>query len=179
MLQIQKLLKSSRARVILALVIIGIAVVVSFFLPKETDPNIGLTNDSVPPTVGITHPVSTLSVNRGFDFHDVHLLVTHVEEAGAFSDDRRPSGAYTVRVHVNVQPGSQIQSPQGIKYASLVRLLLPDGQQISPKLINLPPLVFPGQANSGYFDFPVAAQVSLSDLTLSLGNGSAVVFSNG
>jgi hypothetical protein len=177
MLHIKSLFKSSRARVTLALVVIGIAVIVSFFLPKETDPNIGLTSDNVTPTVGITHPVSTLSVNRGTNFRNIHLTVTHVEEAGAFSDDLKPDGTYTVRVHVYMQPGVSIQSPQGINYASLIRLVLPDGEQIPPKLIAVPPVVFPGQANNGYFDFPVAARTPLATLTLSLGEGSAVVFS--
>ncbi len=170
-------MKSSRARITLAIVVIGIAVIVSFFLPKEEDPNIGLINDSAVPTVGVTNPVATLTVNHGAGLRDVHLTVTHVEEAGAFSDDRKPMGTYTVRVHVYMQPGAQIQSPLGIDYSSFIRLVLPDGQQISPKLIALPPVVFPKQAKDGYFDFPVTAQTPLSALTLSLGNGTTVVFS--
>ena len=177
MSQVKSLLKSPRVRVTLALVIIAIAAVLSFFGPKEPDPNIALTTDSVTPTVGITNPVGTLAVNRSVDFRDVHLTVTKVQEAGAFSDDPKRAGTYTVRVQVHVQPGDTVQSPVGIDYASLVHLRLPNGQIISPKLINLPPVVFPKQANDGYFDFPVTTQVPLSSLMLSLGSDTRVAFS--
>jgi hypothetical protein len=170
------ILKSSRVRVGLALVIIAIAVIVSFFLPKEQDPNIGLSSDSVTPTVGVTHPVATLAVNHATAFRDIHLTVTNVEEASAFSDDLKPSGAYTVRVYVHVQPGASLKAPQGITYPTLVRLVLPDGRKVAPKLIALPPVVFPGQASDGYFDFAMASQIPLSALTLSLGDEAAVGF---
>src|SRR5947209_14859647 len=115
--QVKSLLKSPRVRVTLALVVIAIAVVLSFFGPKEPDPNIGLTTDSVSPTVGVTNPVGTLVVNRSVDFQNVHLTVTRVEEAGAFSDDSKRAGAYTVRVSVHVQPTDQVRSPAGIDFA--------------------------------------------------------------
>ncbi|MFL5624622.1 MAG: hypothetical protein ACJ788_03400 [Ktedonobacteraceae bacterium] len=174
---IKNLFKSSRARVTLVLVIIGIAAVASFFLPKEPDPNIGLTKDTVVPTVGVTNPVATLTVNRSSDFRDVHLTVTHVEEAGAFSDDRKRMGTYTIRVHVHVQAGDNVRAPLGIDYSSLVHLVLPDGRQVSPKLINLPPVVFPKQANDGFFDFPVTSRTPLEPLTLNMGDGTMVAFS--
>ena len=174
--QAKNLLKSRRVRVTLALLAIAIAVVLSFFGPKEPDPNIALTTDSVTPTIGITNPVGTLAVNRSVDFRDVHLTVTKVQEARAFSDDPKHAGTYTVRVQVHVQPGAAVQSPVGIDYVSLVRLALSNGQIISPKLINLPPVVLPRQPNDGYFDFPVTAQVPLSSLTLRLGSDTSVAF---
>ncbi len=177
MSQVKNLLKSRRVRVTLALLAIAIAVVLSFFAPKEPDPNIGLTTDPVTPTIGITNPAGTLAVNRSVDFRQVRLTVTKVEEAGAFSDDRKPAGAYTVRVQVHVLASDAVQSPLGIDYASLVHLRLPNGQIISPKLINLPPVVFPKQANDGYFDFPVTTQVPLSSLMLRLGSDTSVAFS--
>ena len=177
MSQVKNLLKSRRVRITLALLAIAIAVVLSFFAPKEPDPNIGLTTDSVTPTIGITNPAGTLAVNRSVDFREVRLTVTKVEEAGAFSDDRKRAGTYTVRVQVHVQASDAVQSPLGIDYASLVHLRLPNGQIISPKLINLPPVVFPKQANDGYFDFPVTTQVPLSSLMLSLGSDTRVAFS--
>ncbi len=173
---IKSLFKSSRARVTLVLVIIGIAAVVSFFLPKESDPNIGLTNDPAVPTVGVTNPVATLTVNRSTDFRDVHLTVTHVEEAGAFSDDRKRAGTYTIRVHMHMQAGDNVHAPLGIDYSSLVHLVLPDGQQVSPKLIDLPPVVFPNQTKDGFFDFPVTTRTPLEPLTLNLGDGTSVAF---
>jgi len=102
MSQVKNLLKSRRVRVALALLAIAIAVVLSFFAPKEPDPNIGLTTDPMTPTIGITNPAGTLTVNRSVDFREVSLTVTKVEEAGAFSDGRKHAGAYTVRVQVDV-----------------------------------------------------------------------------
>jgi hypothetical protein len=177
MSQVKNLLKLRRIRVTLALVAIAIAVVLSFFAPKEPDPNIGLINDPETPTVGITNPTGTLAVNRGVDFKEIHLTITKVQEAGAFSDDRKSAGTYTVRVQVHVQATNAVQSPMGIDYASLVHLSLPGGQTISPKLINLPPVIFPKQVDDGYFDFPVTTQVPLSSLILRLGSATSVAFS--
>src|SRR5436190_12722435 len=108
MSQVKALLKVPKVRVTLALIIIAIAVVVSFFLPKEPDPNIGLVTDVVTPTVGVTNPVGTLMVNRSVNFRGVRLTVTRVEEAGAFSDDRKPEGMYTVRVYVHTQLSEKV-----------------------------------------------------------------------
>ena len=176
MSKVKSLLKVRLVRVVLVVVGITFAVVVSFFLPKEQDPNIGLTNDPVTPTIDITNPVGTLTVNRSVIYKDVTLTVTKVEEAGAFSDDRRPAGTYTVRVNVHVQPGASVQSPLGIEYVSLVHLAFADGQVISPKLVSLLPVVLPQQANDGFFDFPVSTQVSLSSLTLLIGSDTSVAF---
>ena len=179
MSKIRSLLQIRVVRAIVIIVGIALAVVLSFFLPKEQDPNIGLTTDTVPPTVGITNPVGTMVVNRSIDYKDITITVTKVEEAGAFSDDRKRSGAYTVRVSVHVQPGNTIQAPVGIDYATLMRLLLPNGQSVSPKLVTILPVVFPKQAKDGFFDFPVPAQVALSSLTLRVGTDTSVAFSQG
>ena len=103
-------------------------------------------------------------------------MVTKVEEAGAFSDDRKRAGLYTVRVSVHVQPGNTIQTPVGIEFANLARLVLPNGQVISPKLVTVLPIVFPKQAQDGYFDFAVSSQVPLSPLVLQVGTDSSVAF---
>jgi len=174
---VKRLLKIPAVRVILAIAFISIAVVLSFFLPKEQDPNIGLTTDTVPPTVGITNPIGSIVVNRSVVYKDITIMVTKAEEAGAFSDDRKRAGTYTVRVHVHVQPGDTIQSPVGVDFASLVLLVLPDGQVISPKLVTTLPIVFPKQAKDGFFDFPVPTQESLSSLTLRVGSEASVAFS--
>jgi hypothetical protein len=177
MLQIKSLFKSRRVRVTLALVAIGIAVVLSFLAPiKEQDPDIGLIVNPPTPTVSITNPVGTLMVNRSVDFRGILLTVTKVEEARAFSDDNKHAGTYTVRVQAHIQPGASVQSPVGVDYASLVRLALPGGQTVAPKLISLLAVVLPSQPEDGYFDFPVSTQVSLSSLTLRLGSNTAVAF---
>src|SRR5438874_3885481 len=164
MSKVRSLLKISAVKVIFAIVFIAIAVVVSFSLPKEQDPNIGLINDPVTPTVGVTRPIGSMIVNRSVVYRDITIMVTKVEEAGAFSDDRKPAGLYTVRVSVHVQPGDTIQTPVGVKFATLVRLVLPNRQILSPKLVTVLPIVFPKQAMDGFFDFAVSSQVPLSSL---------------
>ena len=167
-----------KVRVTLALVVIGLGVVFTLlYAPKEQDPNIGLTTDPAPPTVGITNLVGSLNVNRSTTYRNVTFTVTQVQEAAAFSDDRKRNGTYTVRVDVHAQPGTAIQSPMGLNYVSLVRLVLANGEIIAPKLVSLLPLVMPQQAKDGYFDFPVSTNVPLSSLTLRIGNTNTIGFS--
>ncbi len=176
MFQIRRILKSRKVQITLVLILIAIAVVISFFLPKEEDPNIGIINDSATPTVSMTNPVGSLTVNHGVHFDNVTMTVTKVLEASAFGDDLKPIGAYTIRVNVQVQPDKSVQAPRGINYASQVYLVLSDGQRISTKLINLSQVVFPDQTQVGYIDFAVNTKVALSSLMLSVGNGGSVAF---
>jgi hypothetical protein len=168
---------SPRARVIVALVTIALLVIiVVFFFPRERDSTIVI-GDTVGPTVTATNFVGTLAVNRSFDYNNVHYTVARVSQASAFSDDHKPAGIYTVRVVMQASSDSSLQNPIGINYPSLVRLVLPDGQSISPKLVSLAPLFLPGGSQSGFFDFPVNTQVVLSTLMLKMGNETTVAFS--
>jgi hypothetical protein len=168
---------SPRARVIAALAAIALLVIIVVFLfPRERDSTIVI-GDTVGPTVTATNFVGTLAVNRSFDYNNVHYTVARVSQASAFSDDHKPAGLYTVRIDVQARSDSNLQSPIGINYPSLVRLVLPDGQSISPKLVSLAPLFLPGGSQSGFFDFPVNTQVVLSTLALKMGNETTVAFS--
>ncbi len=168
---------SPRARVILALAAIALLVlIVVVFFPRERDSTIVI-GDTVGPTVTATNFVGTLVVNRSFDYNNVHYTVARVTQASAFSDDHKPAGVYTVRVDMLAHSNSSLQNPMGINYPSLVRLVLPDGQSISPKLVLLAPLFLPGGSQSGFFDFPVNTQVVLSTLALKMGNETTVAFS--
>ena len=168
---------SPRARVILALAAIALLVlIVVVFFPRERDSTIVI-GDTVGPTVTATNFVGTLVVNRSFDYNNVHYTVARVSQASAFSDDHKLAGVYTVRVDVQASSDSSLQSPIGINYPSLVRLVLPDGQSISPKLVSLAPLFLPGGSQSGFFDFPVNTQVVLSTLALKMGNETTIAFS--
>lgn len=160
---------SRRAKIVLALVIIGIAVVLAFFAPSEGDSTTA-TGDSLPATITVTNPLGALTVNQGVDYDQVHITVQRVTQASKFSDDPRPGGNYTIRVQLLAQGKKGQQSAIGVDFASLVRLQLAGGQIIAPKLVNISPLILPNQAASGYIDFPVAAPVTLSSLTLRVGN---------
>ena len=166
-----------RARVILALAIIALLVIIVVFLfPRERDSTIVI-GDTVGPTVTATNFVGTLVVNRSFDYNNVHYTIARVSQASAFSDDHKPAGKYTVRVDMLAHSDSSLQNPIGINYPSLVRLVLPDGQSISPKLVSLAPLFLPGGSQSGFFDFPLNSRVELSTLVLKMGNETSVAFS--
>jgi hypothetical protein len=168
---------SPRTRVILGLASIALLVIIVIFLfPRERDSTIVI-GDTVGPTVTATNFVGTLAVNRSFDYNNVHYTVARVTQASAFSDDHKPAGIYTVRIDVQASSDSNLQNPIGINYPSLVRLVLPDGQSISPKLVSLAPLFLPGGSQSGFFDFPVNSQVVLSTLVLKMGNQTSVAFS--
>jgi hypothetical protein len=167
-------LLSRRAKVILALAVIFILVVLSFFAPPEGDSN-NVTGDSpVTPTVSITHLVGTLIVNHGAVLSGVQITVTQVQEAATFSNDRKRGGTFTVRVYVQTLNGGH--ALVGIDYSSQVRLLLPGGQVIAPKYVTVAPVSLPNQKQDGYFDFPVPTQVDLSSLMLRLGSEATVAF---
>jgi hypothetical protein len=166
-IEIRKWLKSPRVRTMLGIAIIAIIVIYTIlFAPKEQDTNIGLINDPTTPTVGVTNPIGTLTVNRSVDVQGVHMTVTQVQEATAFSDDRKRGGKYIVRV--SMQTINNGQNTIGVKYDSIARLVLPDGEVIAPKLVNLSPAELPKLQQDGYIDFAVMNQVDLSSLTLRL-----------
>src|SRR5579884_3876855 len=168
-IEIRKWLKSPRVRTGLGVATIAVLVVCTFlFAPKEEDPNVGLVNDPTTPTVGITNLLATLTVNRGVQVQGVKMTVTRVQEATAFSDDRKRGGSYIVRV--SMQTVNTGQNTVGIRYDSIARLLLPDGEVVVPKLVNLSPAALPQVQQDGYIDFALSNQVDLSSLRLRLGN---------
>jgi hypothetical protein len=167
---------SHRTKVIIALVVIGMAVVFAFFAPPEGDSN-NITADTIPATLTVTNLVGSMTVNRGADYNRVHITVANVQQASKFSDDRKRSGVYTIRVNLTAQTDKGQQSPVGIDYAAIARLQLADGQLIAPKLVNMSPNVLPDRTFTGFIDFPVAAPVNLSNLILRLGSSSSVSFS--
>ena len=171
---IKKMFQSHRARVTLALIVIGIAVVVAFFVPKESDPTVF--DGFITPTVSITNSAGTLTVNKSITYSNVQITVMQVQEATAFSDDQKRAGTYTVRVNVHIVPSNNVHSSVGIAFASVVRLVLSNGQEIAPKLVNAATVIFPQQPEDGYFDFPVSSQMPLSSLTLKVGSDSLVAF---
>jgi hypothetical protein len=105
-----------------------------------------------------------MDVNRTFHYKGIDITVSQVMIASKFSDDRSRAGTYTVRVIVQTQ--NKGQDKIGIPYASLAQLVLPDGQVIALKRVSLNPAEMPHSSQTGFFDFPVTTQVSLSSLAL-------------
>ncbi len=165
---------SPRMRTLLAIAVIAVAVVLAFHGPSDGDSD-NATGDPDPafvPTVAITNMVDSLVVNKGVNVEGLHLVVLQATEATSFSDDRKQTGAYTVRVMMHTKTnGSQ---PIGIQFDSYLHLVLPNGQAIPPKYISLVPVTLPNSINVGYADFPLASRVPLSSLTLHLGNDATM-----
>src|SRR5579884_601118 len=150
-LKVKRPLLSPKMRVALGIGIIAVLVVLAFFAPPEGETNNVTGDQAVTPTLTITHLVDS---------------VTKVMEAEKFSDDRKRAGTYTVRVLVRATNAGA--EPVGVQYDQLVRLVLPDGTAIAPKLIGVTPLALPHTSQNGFFDFPISSQVPLSALTLRL-----------
>src|SRR5260221_14496110 len=93
---------SPTARVVIALAIIGLAVVLSFFLPGGHEDASNVTGDTVPSTAVVTNFVSTLTVNHSVDFNHVHFTVTSERQAAAFSVNGRGGGNYTLSFELQV-----------------------------------------------------------------------------
>jgi hypothetical protein len=164
-----------RTRVLIGVGIIFLMVLGAlFFAPPEGDSN-NVTGDLPDtPTVSITNLTNTLTMNHAFTYQNVQITVTKAMLATKFSDDRKRGGVYTVRVMVHTE--NKGQSVVGIQYASLARLVLPDGEVIAPKLVSIHPAELPGQPQTGFFDFPVSRQVDLSSLALRFGNNTTIPF---
>ncbi|MBX5451092.1 hypothetical protein [Thermogemmatispora sp.] len=160
--------------VVLVMLIVLVGLMAYSHLPRAG----GNSNDALTaltPTPAQSNPIASIELNRSFSYSGVNLTVTRVGEAGSYSDDQKHQGKYVVRVYLEVQnPG---ESPVGIDYQALARLVLPDGTQIAPQLITIPPVVLPGQKQTGYLDFPVNQQLDLSTLSLHLGKKAQVLFS--
>src|SRR2546421_4548900 len=172
--KIKRPVLSHRTKVILALAVISFFVVLAFFLPSEGDSN-NVTGDSaITPTVAITDLVATLTVNRSADLNSVRVTIKQVQEAAAFSNDRKHAGIYTVRVYI--QALNRGQAPVGIDYPAQVRLLLPGGQAVTAKYIAVAPVMLPNQKREGFFDFPVSSRLDLSSLALRLDSNTIVAF---
>src|SRR5258708_19914389 len=76
---------SPRARVVIALAIIGLFVVLSFILPGGHEDASNVTGDTVPSTAVVTNFVSALTVNRSVAFNHVHFTVTRSPHSPPFS----------------------------------------------------------------------------------------------
>jgi hypothetical protein len=166
---------SGRAKTIIALAVIAVAVVLAFYAPPEGDSDNITGDEPSTPTVTITNVVSSIPLKQQAMLNGMQLTLTQAVEASKFSDDRRPGGNYVIRVQVVAT--NTLDSTLGVNYESLVRLQLPDGTMVAPKYISVHPSSLPKSTQNGYFDFPVSAPIPLSALILHLGNGETVAFS--
>jgi hypothetical protein len=162
-----------RVRVILGIVVIALAVVGAFFGPKEGESDNVTGDPATTPTVVVTNQVSTATINRSIIVDNVHITFSQATLASKFSDDRH-GGVYTLRVLATAE--NTTNTPVGVRFDSIVRLILPHGQQLAPRYISLVPNVLPHQKQAGFFDFPLSESVSLHNLAITVNNGPPIPF---
>lgn len=143
-------------------------------LPRAGAGNSNTTSDLVTPTVAMTRPIGSLTLNRNVVVNGVQITVTQVQQAAGFSDVQQQAGPYTVRVYVQTKNSGQ--APVGINFSAQARLLLPDGRAISPRVMSISPVMMPHVTQVGFFDFPVQKPVSLRTLTLHLDTQMVISF---
>lgn len=153
---------------ITVIVLAAISVIISG--PREAEHDTLFGNEPTP-TIQVMNLLEKANVNRAINYQGVHVAFGQVMLATKFSDDRKSVGnvgKYTVRVFMDTSNNNQ--SSVGVKYASLLYLIEPNGDKISPKLLSVKAVELPGQSQSGFADFPVTEQVSLATLKLQFGS---------
>jgi len=140
----------------------------------HANPAQGTFNDFTTPVPTVINPVSTVAVNRSVSVDGLGVTVTRVEQAGYFSNSRKHSGRYTVRVYLQTQ-NTEAQ-PLAIDFVANTRLLLPNGQVIAPQELAVSPVTMPKESQIGYLDFPVQDTLPLTALTLRFNPSTSVAF---
>ncbi len=149
---------------ITVIVLAAISIIISG--PREAEHD-SLFGDDPTPTIQVTNMLEKANIDRAIDYQGVHITFGQAVLATAFSDDRKSVGnvgKYTVRVFVDTKNSNQ--NSVGIEYASLMHLVLPNGDEIQPKLLSVKAVVLPGQPQSGFADFPVQDKVDLATVKL-------------
>lgn len=169
---------SPLARTMLGLAIIAVVVVLGVVYGPRYDDTNTTTGDAPPATVTVTGQVGALAVNRSIVYKGVTITVTSVEQARSFSDDGKSQYTrtpYVLRVYLHVQAPRDQRGALGIDYPNLARLVLGDGTQMRPRLVQISPAILPAQDKTGFLDFWTSSRMNLSSLTFTLG-GSSVAF---
>ncbi len=156
-------------------VILLVTILALRYAPPEGEANNTSGDLPATPTVVVTNLVSSIDIQRQIVYRGVNLSLKKAMLATKFSNDHKRSGNYTLRVLVDTKNSGQ--DVVGIDYASLVRLVLPDGKTVATKLISVKSIELPDHPQSGFFDFPLATdQVSLAQLQLCFADGPVVPF---
>src|SRR6266704_5827199 len=98
-LQTRPPILSSRAKTSIGIAVIALVIFLALrYAPPEGDSNNVSGDLPATPTVSITNLQQTVVVNRNISYKGVQIRITDVMLASKFSDDRKRSGIYTIRV---------------------------------------------------------------------------------
>ncbi len=126
----------------------------------------GISNPSPTPI-----PITTLKVQRTAQYAGLDMTVVNAQYALAFADDDIHQGQATVRLNMNVANHSS--DSINVVYYDIARLLVPNGNPLSPTNVHLSVGPKPGVSENGWLDFSLSNKsVQLKTLTLQLGSTS-------
>ncbi len=152
--------------------VIALFMVYSHFPPAN--PAQGTFNDFTTPIATVNNPISALTVNRSITVSGLQLTITRAQQAGSFSDARKHTGRYTVRIYLRVHnPG---QDPMNLDFIHRIHLLLPDGEVIAPQVLAIVPLTMPKASQAGFIDFPIQNTVQLQGVVVRFDSNTTVSF---
>jgi hypothetical protein len=159
---------SRRWGTIIGIIVIAIAVIGTVQSGPHEVEHDTLFGEPPPPVVTVTKLSAQANLHQTYTYNGVHIVFTKAELAAKFSDDIKSTNNYVVRVSMSTT--NQLNEAIGVDYVNLTWLILPNGEKIPGKLASISKAVYPGQAQSGYVDFPVANKVDLSQIKLQFSN---------
>jgi hypothetical protein len=153
----------SGKRTMLLLLVVAVLFVIALFMFyshfPSANPAQGTFNDVTTPIATVNDPVSSVTVGRSVTVSGLQLTITRAQQAASFSDARKHTGRYTVRVYLQTHNAGQ--DPIDVDFIHRIHLLLPGGQVIAPQVLAIFPLTMPSASQSGFIDFPLQNIVQL------------------
>ncbi len=149
---------------ILGIIVIAIAVIATILSGPHEVEHDDLFGPPPPPVVTATKLSGETTLHQTYNYNGVHVMFTKAELAANFSDDTMTTSNYVVRI--SMSSTNQLAESIGVDYVNLTWLILPNGEKIPGKLSSISKAVYPGQAQSGYVDFPVTNKIALSQIKL-------------
>ncbi|MBA2396895.1 MAG: hypothetical protein H0V70_29590 [Ktedonobacteraceae bacterium] len=158
--------------VVVASVIAVLAIFMVYSHFPSANPAQGTFNDFTTPIATANHPVSSVTVDRSVTVSGLQLTITHAQQAGSFSDARKHTGRYTVRVYLQAHNAGQ--DPIDVDFIHRIHLILPGGQVIAPQVLAIAPLTMPKASQAGFIDFPLQNIVQLEGTMVRFDAGTLV-----
>ncbi|HEY5003687.1 MAG TPA: hypothetical protein VII61_11075 [Ktedonobacteraceae bacterium] len=163
-------------RTTLVVLVVAIIAVIALFMVysqfPSANPAQGTFNDFTTPIATPNNLVSSVTVDRSVTVSGLQLTITRAQQAGSFSDARKHTGRYTVRVYLQTHnPG---QDPIDVDFIHRIHLLLPGGQVVAPQVLAIVPLTMPKASQTGFIDFPLQNIVQLENVMIRFDTNTTV-----
>lgn len=150
--------------------VIALFMVYSHF--PSANPAQGTFNDFTTPIATPNNLVSSVTVGRSVTVSGLQLTITRALQAGSFSDARKHTGRYTLRVYLQTHNAGQ--DPIDVDFIHRISLLLPNGQVVAPQVLAIFPLTMPKASQAGFIDFPLQNIVQLEGTSVRFDSSTIV-----